>query len=129
MRPTRPSAHPMSQETFSKLPFSKSVDAGAGAKPVIVVDSREQTPLIFTRLASVRAGLDTADYSFIGGETVFGVERKSIQDLVGCCTGENRERFERELIRLRGYRFKRLLIVGSQADVEVGHYRSRISPN
>jgi hypothetical protein len=31
--------------------------------------------------------------------------------------GDNRERFERELHRLRGYRFKRLLVVGSEAEI------------
>ena len=38
-------------------------------------------------------------------------------ELVACCMGDNRVRFERELHRLRGYRFKRLLIVGSEKDI------------
>jgi DNA excision repair protein ERCC-4 len=59
---------------------------------------------------------------------LFAVERKSIGDLVNCCMGENRQRFERELRRLRGYRFKRLLIVGSRGEIEVMRYHSRISP-
>jgi DNA excision repair protein ERCC-4 len=42
--------------------------------------------------------------------------------------GENRERFERELIKLRGYRFARLLVVGERADIAAGHYHSRIAP-
>jgi hypothetical protein len=42
--------------------------------------------------------------------------------------GSNRERFERELHRLRGYRFKRLLIVGTRAEIEAGDYRSNIKP-
>jgi hypothetical protein len=58
----------------------------------------------------------------------FGVERKSIPDLVGCCMAENRQRFERELHRLRGFRFKRLLIVGTKQEIEAGQYRSNISP-
>jgi DNA excision repair protein ERCC-4 len=110
------------------LPALRSLGNLADAKPVIVVDSREQLPLKFTRLQSVRAGLDTADYSFLGGETVFGVERKSVQDLVGCCTGDNRARFERELVRLRGHLFKRLLIVGTPGEVTAQHYRGRVTP-
>jgi DNA excision repair protein ERCC-4 len=51
-----------------------------------------------------------------------------IGDLIGCCVGEQRDRFERELHRLRGFRFKRLLIVGDRSSIEGGYYRSRISP-
>jgi DNA excision repair protein ERCC-4 len=43
--------------------------------------------------------------------------------------GENRERFERELHRLRGYRFKRLLVVGSEAEILSSQYHSNIKPN
>jgi len=54
----------------------------------------------------------------LGGENLFAIERKSIADLVGCCVGENRERFFRELHRLRGFRFKRLLVIGGRADID-----------
>ncbi|MDB6110473.1 MAG: hypothetical protein JWR69_2223 [Pedosphaera sp.] len=118
----------MNADPLPALPALRSLGNLAECKPVIVVDSREQLPLAFTRLASVRAGLNAGDYSFRGGETLFGVERKSIQDLVGCCTGANRERFERELIRLRGYRFKRLLVIGERADVAAQRYRGSVSP-
>jgi DNA excision repair protein ERCC-4 len=110
------------------LPALKSLGELADAKPVIVVDNREQAPLIFTRLASVEDILYSGDYSVLGLEDLFSVERKSIDDLVGCCTGENRERLERELHRLRGFRFKRLIIIGSRGLIETQHYHSRISP-
>jgi DNA excision repair protein ERCC-4 len=106
------------------LPALRSLGELSDAKPTIVVDNREQTPLIFTRLASVEGTLYSGDYSVLGLEDLFSVERKSIDDLVGCCTGENRERFERELHRLRGFRFKRLLIIGSRGLIEVQRYRS-----
>jgi len=96
-------------------------------KPVAIVDSREQTPLILPGLQTVIRGLATGDYSFVGGEHLFAVERKSLDDLVGCVTRE-RERFERELIRLRGYRFRRLLIVASPEDIEQGRYTSAALP-
>jgi ERCC4-type nuclease len=98
------------------------------AVPTLVIDTREQAPLAFSRLPSVRATLQSGDYSYLGGEELFGVERKSIADLVACCMGDNRERFERELHRLRGFRFKRLLIVGTRADVEQHRYRSNLTP-
>ena len=62
-----------------------------------------------------------------GLEELFAVERKSIPDLVACC-GAERDRFERELHRLRGYRFKRLLIVGAEVDIQAMRYRSRMAP-
>ena len=98
-------------------------------RPVIIVDSREQTPLPIARLATVRAGLTTGDYSFQGGEELFAVERKSLDDLASCCAGASRERFERELHRMRGYRFARLLIIGPRWMVEGHRYRSAIRPN
>jgi ERCC4-type nuclease len=100
----------------------------ADLRPVIVVDSREQEPLTFTRLQSVRGTLYSGDYSILGLEASFAVERKSIDDLANCCLSGNRSRFEHELHRLRGYRFKRLLIVGTREEIVAGHYHSRIAP-
>ncbi len=100
----------------------------ATVHPILIIDTREQTPLLFQRLACQRGTLLSGDYSFLGGEELFSVERKSIDDLVGCCAGENRKRFERELHRLRGFWFARLLIVGSEEDVEAHRYRSEINP-
>jgi DNA excision repair protein ERCC-4 len=59
---------------------------------------------------------------------LFSVERKSIADLVGCCVGDNRERFQRELQRLQAYKFRRLVIIGSRGEIEMQRYHSRISP-
>ena len=95
--------------------------------PTGIVDTREQTPLELPGLRTIRRGLTTGDYSFVGAEHVFAVERKSLDDLVGCVTRE-RERFESELIRLRGYRFRRLLIIGSEDDVAAGRYNSSTPP-
>jgi len=89
---------------------------------VIVVDTREQEPLCFERLQSRAGSLVSGDYSIAGMESLFSVERKTIPDLIGCCVGENRERFERELHRLRGFRFKRLLIVGTEEQILQGLY-------
>ena len=83
---------------------------------------------VFERLASVRGTLTTGDYSVAALEDLFSIERNTVSDLVGCCMGENRERFERELHRLRGYRFKRLLVVGSEAEILAGQYHSNIKP-
>ncbi len=110
------------------LPALRSLGELADAKPIIVVESREQEPLVFTRLQSVKGTLYSGDYSILGLEDLFAVERKSIDDMVSCCAGSNRERFEHEGVRLRGLRFKRIIIIGSRALIELQRYRSRISP-
>lgn len=94
----------------------------------LIIDSREQRPLpfpdgVFTETGSLYSG----DYSIKGLESLFAVERKSLDDLAASCTRE-RERFERELHRLRGFRFKRLLIVGTRADLAAGRYYSKANP-
>lgn len=115
-------------ETIPTLPALRCLGDLADVRPVVVIDTREQDPLPFARLTTERGTLQTGDYSFRGGEELFAVERKSIADLTACTVGENRDRFFRELHRLRGYRFKRLLIVGSRAEIEVGTYRSKVTP-
>lgn len=94
--------------------------------PTIIIDTREQTPLLFD-LPTERATLATGDYSIKGFESVFCIERKSIADLVRSTTFE-RERFERELVRMRGYSFRRLLVVGGLTDIEAHRYRSQANP-
>ncbi|MCC5805570.1 MAG: hypothetical protein JJU00_04495 [Opitutales bacterium] len=96
--------------------------------PRLVIDTREQTPFHFRRLAAELGTLYTGDYSIAGLEERFAIERKSVSDLVSCCKGANRERFQRELHRLRGYDFARLLIVGTRRELAAGEYRSAITP-
>jgi ERCC4-type nuclease len=111
------------------LPALRGLAKLADLRPVIVVDSREQEPLMFTRLQSVRGTLYSGDYSIQGLESKFVVERKSIDDLVNCCVNSNRERFEHELHRLRGFCFVRLLVIGTREDIAAGRYHSKITPN
>lgn len=115
-------------EPLPSLPALRHLGELAERLPTVVIDSREQIPLPFTRLPTIRAGLYSGDYSIAGLEDGFSIERKSIDDLVGCCVNSNRERFENELHRLRGFRFKRLLIIGQRVEVELKHYRSAIAP-
>lgn len=113
---------------FAPLPALASLDSLKGSLPTLIVDTREQTPLEFTRLEAIPGTLISGDYSVAGLEDLFAVERKSVSDLVSCCAGPNRERFERELHRLRGYRFARLLVVGEPDEITEGRYHSRIKP-
>jgi ERCC4-type nuclease len=70
-----------------RLPALKSLGELSERAPVIVIDTREQTPLSFARLQTVRGTLNTGDYSVAGLEKLFSVERKTVADLVGCCAG------------------------------------------
>ena len=110
------------------LPALRGLGKLADLRPTVVVDSREQTPLVFSRLPSVVGTLKAGDYSALGIEDSFAVERKSIADLVSCCVNSNRNRFEWELHRLSGYKFKRLVVVGQKSEIERGEYRSQLNP-
>jgi ERCC4-type nuclease len=98
----------MAADTFD-LPALQGALANLGSVVAVAVDSREQDPVPIRRLRSIRTNLYAGDYALASAEWAAAIERKSIEDLVGCCTGENRERFERELMRLRGCSFRRLL--------------------
>lgn len=115
-------------DDFGTLPALKGLGSLSELRPVVVIDTREQLPLPISRLPWIRSGLTSGDYSVLGLEHLFAVERKSIPDLVACCCSSERDRFERELERLRGYQFSRLLIVGSREDIENHNYRSSAKP-
>jgi ERCC4-type nuclease len=118
----------MSTNELPNYPARKRLAMLANLRPIVVVDTREQTPLMFSRLESKVATLTTGDYSFVGGEQHLAIERKSIPDFVACCMGQNRDRFFRELHRMRGFAFRRLLVVGTRHEIETGQYRSAIKP-
>jgi len=95
----------------------------------IIQDSREQAPFRFEGFPAVVevAGLDAGDYSLAGFERRVAVERKSIQDLVGCLTGE-RPRFERELQRLKAMDAAAVVVEATADDLRAGHFRARLNP-
>ncbi len=84
--------------------------------PLLTVDTREQMPLEFPHFPSVTATLSTGDYGLADLPRRFCVERKSMADLIGSLAAE-RDRFERELQRMEAYPFRRLLIVGTHAEL------------
>jgi ERCC4-type nuclease len=98
----------------------------------IIVDSREQHPFDFSRWpdCEVTTGaLVTGDYSLAGLEDKISVERKSLNDLVGCLTGDNRARFERELARGRGLDFFAVVIEAGFPELTAKQYRSSLNPH
>lgn len=96
----------------------------------VIIDSREQNGFSFEGYdCTIKAGgLVTGDYSLKGLESLAAIERKSLDDLVGCLTGE-RDRFERELARGWGLDFFAVVIEAGFQDLAGGQYRSRMKPH
>jgi ERCC4-type nuclease len=94
----------------------------------ILVDTREQAPYSFSKhdVEVIPATLPTGDYSLPGFEDRIAVERKSLDDLVGCLKGSNRERFKRELQRAAHYDLFTVVVEGSLNYVSKGRYRSEM---
>jgi ERCC4-type nuclease len=78
-------------------------------------------------LTTVIETLDVGDYSVRGLTDQVAVERKSLGDLVSC-VGCERERFERELVKLRGFPCSLLVIESNWAAIELGSWRGRVTP-
>jgi DNA excision repair protein ERCC-4 len=97
----------------------------------VLVDTREQNPLVFAGVETMRVTLRTGDYSCAAGvdlRDVVAIERKSAGDLLGCIGGQ-RERFERELERLSQFHFKAIVIEGTLADVINATAGRQLTPN
>lgn len=95
---------------------------------LILIDSREQRPFTFAKYGATLEveALPVGDYSLPGFQDRAAIERKELNDLVGCLMGENRERFERELHRGRHYDLFAVVVEASLADVSRGRYRSEM---
>ena len=95
----------------------------------IIRDTREQDGFSFVGFpCTVTAGtLEAGDYSLAGFERRVAIERKSLPDLVACL-GVERERFARELARLRGYDCAAVVVEATADDLRAGHFRARLNP-
>jgi len=97
----------------------------------MIIDTREQNPYSFSRYdcECITSTLNVGDYSLAGFEDRAAIERKSLVDLIGCLMGSNRERFERELSKLRFYDLAAVVVEASLEDVTKGRYRSELKPH
>ncbi len=93
---------------------------------VIVIDTREQHPYVFSNQV-VRRKLDAGDYSIEGFETVAAIERKELNDYVQTVIYQ-KERFKKEMAKLAQYRLKAIVVEASMADIFAGRYEGHISP-
>ena len=102
--------------------YHGSASPSDGAAFTLIVDTREQLPYAFDGICpTVRRALAAGDYSIVGHDLPtpgggFVIERKSLNDLFGTVIGA-RERFVRELEKLRLYAYAAILVEGSLRDV------------
>jgi len=92
----------------------------------IIIDSREQKPYSF-ETDSLTGTLSTGDYSVNGLENHISIERKELNDLIGCLS-KGRDRFERELQRAKGLDYFALVVEADLSDIAKGAYRSKMLP-
>ena len=91
-------------------------------KPVVLIDTREQKPLGFSRFPNWIAGekkkaLRVGDYSVEGMEHLLIIERKSLTDLITTLM-QHRSRFFDVCEKLTKYRWRALLVEASYEDVK-----------
>ena len=110
--------------TKSRLLVTRGGKAITGTvpRPVVLIDTREQSPLDLARFSNWLAGtkistLGTADYSIEGMETLVCLERKSLNDLVSTLM-HNRPRFFRQLERMQDFPYRAILVEASYEDIK-----------
>ena len=94
----------------------------------ILIDTREQLPFKFDRygVQVERGTLPVGDYSIPGFEDRVSIERKSLDDLIGCLMGKNRVRFERELCKGTSYEVFNVVIEAPFTDLIHGRYQNHM---
>ena len=93
----------------------------------LIVDSREQTPYLFSGYKTEISGLSIGDYSLKNCETEISVERKSVNDLIGSLT-KGRDRFERELQKGAQLPYFAMVIEATLSDLSNSRYKSKALP-
>jgi ERCC4 domain-containing protein len=102
-------------------------------RPVLVVDTREQVPLDFSRFEGWFAGIERkalklGDYSIAGMEDICVVERKDLSDLVHSCTTD-RYIFVNRLRRMAKYAHRLLLVTSTLSQIKSPYSHPSSNPN
>jgi ERCC4-type nuclease len=107
-------------------------------KPIVVIDTREQQPWPLRAShpnwigGERRATLKYGDYSVAGMESLIGLERKSLADMVNCTIG-SRARFLLSCDGLAKLRWKAILVEATYEDIkngwDVAEIQSEVHPN
>jgi|SRR5689334_20214395 len=102
-------------------------------RPVLLVDTREQNPLDFSRFDGWFAGIEKkalklGDYSIAGMEEICVVERKDLSDLVHSCTA-NRSVFMNRLRQMAQYPHRLLLVTSTLSQIKSPYAHAGENPN
>jgi len=102
-------------------------------RPVVVIDTREQNPLDFSRFEGWFAGVErralkVGDYSIAGLEDLCVVERKDRTDLIHSCT-TNRCVFINRLRQMSRYPHRLLLVTSTLSQIKSPYSHCGVSPN
>jgi ERCC4-type nuclease len=102
-------------------------------KATLLIDTREQNPLDFSRFEGWFAGVEKralaiGDYSVASLEEVCVVERKDLPDLVHSFTTD-RAVFVNRIKKMSTYRHKLLVITAAMSEVKSQYSFSRFNPN
>ncbi len=102
-------------------------------RPVILVDTREQNPFVFSRFEGWFAGIEKkplklGDYSVAGLEDVCVVERKDHPDLIHSLTAE-RSVFVNRLRFMSRYPHRLLVITAALSQVKSPSPHGGVNPN
>jgi len=102
-------------------------------RPVVLIDTREQKPLDFSRFKGWFAGterkaLQLGDYSIAGLEDVCVVERKDLSDLIHSCTTD-RSVFVNRLRQMAHYPHRLLLVTSTLSQIKSPYPHAGANPN
>jgi ERCC4-type nuclease len=102
-------------------------------RPTLLVDTREQNPLNFTRFKGWFQGIEKkalalGDYSVAGLENTCVVERKDLSDLIHSCTAD-RPAFLSRLRRMASYPHRLLVVTSTLSQVKSRYEHAAVDPN
>ena len=105
-------------------------------KPIVIVDTREQTPFSFVRFPNwiaeeKRKALRVGDYTVEGMEKLLILERKTLTDLITTVM-QNRVRFFDMCEKMTKFRWRALIVEASYEDVKTVYgeeLNTRAHPN
>src|SRR3977135_1382264 len=93
---------------------------------VPTIDTREHDPAPLSLGPPVRIGMPTGDYGLLALPHVCAIERKSEPDFLAC-VGVERERFDREVMRLFAFPVRALVVESTWERIEAGNWRSKVT--
>ena len=93
---------------------------------IVQVDNLEKVPFAMPPLRTEQVSLKTGDYCLKAAPEAAVIERKTVAELLGCIGG-GRRRFEAELVRIRAFPARVVIVEGSWHDM-LNDVRSQLTP-